>query len=171
MSCILKFLCKAVLMISWFNFHCKPGMPWAKTDKIDGLSCSLIQNAEKQCEIWFLHHISHHNQSFSLSFRTVLHWLTQKYILTAPGPLSICSPFHCIQILADQSVQHVYSLADLPLLLDGMVFHASLFHQTWPHQCQNGHLCEPSQPDHVYPGLKLKWNRGGKINKLNMRKK
>ena len=61
--------------------------------------------------------------------------LLEKYQFTyrVPGLLPIDSLFQYNLIHANQSVQHVYSPADLPLLLGEMVFHVSLSHQTLNH--------------------------------------
>ena len=77
-------------------------------------------------------------------------------LIFLPAPLPIYSPFQYSQFLVNQSVRLVYNPTIPPPLLDGMVSHGSLSHQTWNRLCLNVRPHEQGQLDHVDPCLKIK---------------
>lgn len=77
-------------------------------------------------------------------------------LIFLPALLPIYSPFQYNQFLVNQSVWLVCN-PTIPLpLLDGMVSHGSLSHQTWNHLCLNVHPHEQGRLDHIDPCLKIK---------------
>lgn len=82
-----------------------------------------------------------------------------EFLTNVPYLRHICSLLHCTMDLAALSVQHVYSLLDLPQLHNRMGCRGRFFRHTYWDWCQNEHPHAQGRQDHTFPNKPRELNK------------